>query len=202
MSKMGEREANLLMGETSISLSLTSIMTMVSFLFIALLLTREEGIQNSLKIPLLYFFISGFAFLYSTIIYANVSGNLARLQENIAHQQLCHGNVISEFFGIYFVIYAMPLVLNGFIDDIFFNFTILLINIIGFVFYHYLGYSILERYLAKREDLYFILLLICSLMVINFLSMNNIIDFEPLISAILLLTTTIFLGVYCLNLKE
>lgn len=150
-------DRELYMGESEISVSLTSFMTAVVFFFAGLLLTGSSDLQIRLRIPLLLLFISAFGFLYSALIYANASGEVARLNKNKFHRQMSAGNILSEYLGVYCLVFAIPIAVLGYSSDKIFSIIVLIVSVMGFVFYHILGYSILERYFDKPY-IYFILL--------------------------------------------
>lgn len=150
----------LYMGETDISVSFTSFMAAVVFFFIGLLLTGNPELQFRLRIPLIFLFLSALGFLYSTIIYANASGELSRLKKHSFDKQISVGNIISEYFGVYCLIFAIPITLLGYSPDRVLATTILVLSGTGFFMYHYLGYSILERYVSRPLSNYIVLLLL------------------------------------------
>ena len=149
----------LYMSEASISVMLTSFMTAVVIFFIGLLLTGEPELQMRLRVPLVLLFFSAFGFLYSTLVYANASGEIARLKKNKFDRQMTIGNILSEFFGVYCLVFAVPIVVLGYSPDKILSFFVLGISLFSFLIYHLMGYSILERYL-KRSAFYLTLSLI------------------------------------------
>ena len=149
------------MNEASISVMLTSFMTAVVIFFIGLLLTGDPVLQMRLRVPLVLLFFSAFGFLYSTLVYANASGEIARLKKNKFDRQMTIGNILSEFFGVYCLVFAVPIVVLGYSPDKILSFFVLVISLFSFLIYHLMGYSILERYL-KRSAFYLTLSMILS----------------------------------------
>ena len=145
----GIENPELYMGETDISVSFTSFMAAVVFFFIGLLLTGDPELQVRLRVPLIFLFLSALGFLYSTIIYANASGELSRLRKHSFNRQISAGNIISEYFGVYCLIFAIPITILGYSPDRVLAVIILILSSTGFFMYHYLGYSILERYVGR-----------------------------------------------------
>jgi len=158
---------DLYMEETSISVDFTSFMAAVVFFFIGLLLTGSPGVQVRLRIPLVFLFISAMGFLYSTIIYANASGELARLRKHEFDDQITMGNIISEYLGVYCLVFAIPLAILGYSPDRVLALVIVLLDSAGFWFYHYMGYSILERYVG-RPHMHYIVGLFVGLYLMSF----------------------------------
>ncbi len=200
MTEIDDRRNDLLMNEASISLSLTSIMSMVVFVFIGLLLQTEKEALSDLKIPLIYLFISAVTLLYSTIIYANVSGNIARLNNPCPDNMICHANILAEI-GFYFMIFSMPLVLFSFISDYKFIGAIYIICLLGFFFYHHSHYSIIERYIKGRRFVvtYILILIVYT---INFLSYIYHLDIFVVASTILLVVIMLCLFILTSKKKE
>lgn len=161
MSKEDKDSKNplLFMNEASISVMLTSFMTAVVIFFIGLLLTGEPELQMRLRVPLVLLFFSSFGFLYSTLVYANASGEIARLKKNKFDRQMTIGNILSEFFGVYCLVFAVPIVVLGYSPDKILSFFVLIISLFSFLIYHLMGYSILQRYL-KRSAFYLALSMI------------------------------------------
>jgi hypothetical protein len=159
---------NLYMGEAGISVSLTSFMTMIDFFFIGLLLTGSPELQIRVRVPLVFLFISAFGFLYSTLIYANASGEISRLRRREFDRQMRIANIMSEYWGVYCLVFASPLVILGYSPDRILPLIVLVISIFGFYLYHHMGFSILERYTKKSLTL-LINVLLLSIYTLSFL---------------------------------
>jgi len=157
----------LFMNEASISVMLTSFMTAVVIFFIGLLLTGEPELQMRLRVPLVLLFFSAFGFLYSTLVYANASGEIARLKKNKFDRQMTIGNILSEFFGVYCLVFAVPIVVLGYSPDKILSFFVLGISLLSFLIYHLMGYSILQRYI-NRPLFYLTLFVFLSVYLLSF----------------------------------
>jgi len=140
----------LYMGEVEIGVSFTSFMTGVVFFFIGLLLTGDPSLQQFLRIPMLYLFMSAYGFLYSTLVYANASGEVARLRRKSFDTQMKIGNILSEYWGVYGLVFASPLVILGYSPDKLLALFVLGVSLLGFILYHLSGFSILERYFSRN----------------------------------------------------
>lgn len=160
-------ERSLAIGEANTSVSLTSFGTIMDTFFIGLLLTGSVELQLPLRVPLAYLFISLLGFLYSTLIYANASGPAARADLVEFDRQMDIANSISEFWGFYFASFAFPLVILVYSPGPTLAVVVLVSHIIGFVFYHVSGYSILERNFGTRWT-YYLSLSLLTIYVISF----------------------------------
>jgi len=202
MSSKSEDTTAFLLSETSISVAFTGIMSAATIFTITLLISLGH---RELFTSLLYLFISMFGYLYSTIIYANASGQLARLRRLEGEKILSVGNIISEYFGVYYTVFAFPLAFLALTGKIL-SISILIVNILGFVFYHVYGFSILERYIRSRRRFYAIVAGIIIVYVLNYFthmcfSLSGL-HLYTIISTIALISYTIILTVFCLQRKE
>jgi len=137
------------MGEASASVSLTSFMAAVVFFFIGLLLTGDPELQIRLRVPLFLLFVSAFGFLYATLVYTNATGEIARLRSNSFARQMSVANVLSEYFGVYGLVFATPVVILGYSPDAILSVAVCVISSGALLFYHLAGYSILRRYTSS-----------------------------------------------------
>lgn len=158
------------MGEASTSVALTSSMTAVVLFFIGLLLTGSPAVQIRLRLPLFFLFVSALGFLYSTLVYANATGEIARLSRRSFERQMSIGNILSEYLGVYGLVFAIPLVVLGYSPDRVLPQMVLIVSVTGFLLYHCLGYSILERYVG-RVSFYSFIFVALGLHVGSFLSL-------------------------------
>ncbi len=194
----------ILMQEASTGISLVSVLAAGVFFVLSLLLTRfDQAIFSSI----IFLFVSVFGNIYSALIYANATGQLSRLGGvEKAERTLEVGNVISEFFGVYPIVFAFPVAFL-FFTNIYTSVIILIIDLAGFVFYHTPGevpgsYSILERYSA--ESVYIVMTVFSSLIVFNFIvnayySQNLLL---VIFSTLLLILGTGVLSAICLLREE
>lgn len=81
----------LIQAEIQTSVSLTSFLTAVTIFFVGLLITQFNSFEPSIKIPILFLIISTFGFLYSTLIYANASGKVSRLNQSDVNKDIVLG---------------------------------------------------------------------------------------------------------------
>ena len=190
------------MGEASISVSLTSFLTAVVVFFIGLLLTGDNEMQIRLRIPLVLLFLSAFGFLYSTLVYSNASGEVARLKKKEFGKQMSIGNILSEYFGVYCLVLSVPIVVLGYSPDKVLSVLVLVISILSFFAYHYLGYSILERYLPKKVWFYLYLFVLISVYGFSFFSFFYDWMFGYYLSAGCSIVLILFISIYSILKDE
>ena len=159
----GDRPAERLMEEASTSVSFSAFMTGVVTFFAGLLLTRTGGGHDVDRVPLILLFMSIFGFLYSTLMYSNATGNFARLDESDGERALTTGNALSEFLGVYGLVLAMPLAVLAESRDLFLSITVLALAGGGFLVYHALGHSILDRYASHAVAMW----MCCAIIILN-----------------------------------
>lgn len=196
MSNSSKPDPAVAIGEADTSVSLTSFGTIMDTFFIGLLLTGSSELQISLRVPLAYLFLSLFGFLYSTLIYANASGEAARSELESKGEyldrfdrQMDLANTLSEYWGFYFAAFAFPLVILGYSPDRMLAIVVLIAHVIGFTIYHMSGYSILERNFNRQNSM-IIFLLLLSVHVISFITFfSNSIRLFYFTSGILIIST-------------
>ena len=155
-----KRDLSLLEDEVSISVSLTGLFTAVTLFFVGLLITKFESYDISIKIPILFLIISTFAFLYSTLIFATGSGELARFNPKNIDKNMAIGNTISEYLGVYPFILSVPLVINAITTDAFLRYSTLIVVLIGLIIYHKSGFSIMGRHFKNKHTLFLTLIIL------------------------------------------
>jgi hypothetical protein len=160
---MDKKDKSDLISEVGIGVSFSSFMTAVVFFFIGLLLTGKLELQFRLRVPLILLFLSAFGFLYATLIYANASGEQARRGEKVFDKQVSAGNILSEYLGLYCLVFSLPITVLGYSPDKILAVILLIIDCAGFYIYHKLGYSIFERYLGKN-DMRYLMPLVCIIL--------------------------------------
>ncbi len=156
-------EAELIQEEVSTSVSFTAFMTAVTIFFVGLLLTNFTNYSTSVKFPILFLIVSTFGFLYSTLIFANTSGNIARLNAKNVHKQLLLADAMSEYLGVYLLIFSIPLVINVITLDLFLRIATLVVSLGGMIIYHLSGFSIMERQFKKVHYLFLGLVVILEI---------------------------------------
>lgn len=159
---MKKEGLELLQGEIMTSVSFTAFMTAVTIFFTGILLTNFKDYDNSVKIPILLLIISTFGFLYSTLIFANTSGNISRLGGRNIHKQILIGDVLSEYFGVYFLVISVPLVINVITTDNFLRISTLIISFLGLSIYHLSGFSIMQRHFLRLHYLFFSIIILLA----------------------------------------
>ena len=155
--------------EAFIGVALTSFMALVVFFFATLLMLEHPKDELSLRTPLIFLFYGAFGFIYATLIYANASGEIARRQKASFDRQMTIGNSLSEFVGVYGLIFAIPITILQFTGDETLSLVVFVMGLIGFSLYHILGFSILQRYLS-RGPFSLLFLSLAALYVLVFLS--------------------------------
>lgn len=145
--------------EVQTGVNVTAFMTGVTIFFTGLLITKFESYDISIKIPILFLILSTFGFLYATLIYANASGDLARLQTARFHKEMNLGDSIGEYVGVYFLVLAIPLVMNVVTSDVFLRVSTLIVALGGLLVYHASGFSIMQNHYSKKHYLLFAILI-------------------------------------------
>jgi diaminopimelate decarboxylase len=148
--KMKPWKAEITMGEVSVSVAFSNIMTFISFFIIGVILQSRDYVGAG-EMALIYIFISALGFLYSAIIYSNASGELSRGDQKDAIKYLTMGNSISEFLGFYPLVVSLPLVAQIYLGNNIISIVIIIIDIFGFAVYHFLDFDIIGRYLPLRH---------------------------------------------------
>ena len=155
-----KRNLHLVADDISVSVSFTAFFTAVTIFFTGLLLTKFEVYDISVKIPILFLIISTFGFLYATLVFANTSGSLAHGKLERIDKQNRVGLRLSEYIGVYFLVLAIPLVINVITTDSFLRLSTLIVALVGLVIYHASGFSIMERQFKKLHYLFLVLIVI------------------------------------------
>lgn len=136
--------------ETGSALNLNFFMTIVVIFFLGLLLASPVDLRPRLRIPSLFLIISAFGFIYSSLIYANASDRYARLHFLDFGRYVAIGNIVSEYLGVYFLIFSTPLAVLGYSQDEVLGWIVCVINILACSAYHLLGFSVLQRYIQGK----------------------------------------------------
>ncbi len=141
------------------NVAFTGFMTAVVVFFNGLLLTNFESYASAIKIPIAFLIISTFGFLYSTLIFANATGEI--LNNNIKkfrwHEGI--GNIISEYFGVYLLIFSIPLIVNMVTSDPFLQIVTATSTFAGLLIYQFSHFSIMERHFGKSHNLVSLLII-------------------------------------------
>lgn len=151
---MKKRDLGICQDEIQVGVTLTAFMTGVTIFFTGLLLTKFDSYDLSIKIPILFLIVSTFGFLYSTLIFGNASAQLSRLDHRKFDKFMLVGDYISEYFGVYCLVLAIPLVINIITQDLFLRWATLLVVLSGLILYHSGGFSIMERNFQRLHRLF------------------------------------------------
>jgi hypothetical protein len=109
-------------------------------------LELEELRTGSMELDVLLLFIASFGFLFSTLIYANLSGRLARLGTSGHERQLELANSVSEYLGVYPLIFGLPLSVPRYLGVGVVSIIVAVLAVGSlFAYHHARGVSILER---------------------------------------------------------
>jgi hypothetical protein len=192
-------DANLFQNEIQVSVSFTAFMTAVTIFFVGLLITKFESFELSIKIPILFLIISTFAFLYSTLIFANASGQLSRHITKNFHKNMLIGDTLSEYLGVYLLVFAVPLVINVITTDSFLRLATLIAALGGLFIYHISGFSLMDRHF-KRKHYWYLFLVIILEIALFYTQTYNLIYFIPL--AVVLILFLLFLALFASRAKH
>ena len=83
--------------ESDVGLSLSGFMGTLSLFFTGILISQINNFGNSIKVPIIYLVISTFSFLFSAVIYANITGIITANKLLKAEKYLLTGNSLSVF---------------------------------------------------------------------------------------------------------
>jgi len=190
-NKNSREDLNLIQSEIQTSVSFTSFFTAVTLFFVGLLITQYKSFDSSVSMPILFLILSTFGFLYSTLIFANASGKIARLEKKDVRKDLTLGNSLSEYFGVYLLVLSIPLVINVITEDYVLKIATIAASLGGLVIYHYAGFSIMGRSFKKAHYLFLLLIVILEVMMYLF-QFNDIFNFT--LTAIVLILLLIFIS--------
>ena len=174
--KKEELNPDLLMGEVGISIAFVNMLFAISAIVISIISSSDSIKANPEKyyIPLIYLFMVLFSSLYASIFYANGSGIITRIKRlNEFAKPLRYGNVLSEYFGLFPLTVAVPLLVYAFSNNVFLSAILLSIDLLAFSFYHISKFDILSRYFKHKIGLLTILLVFILLTVCQFISEVN-----------------------------
>lgn len=167
-----------------VTVAFSSVFTVVTTFFTGILISKYSDYDFSVNIPTLFLIISTFGFLYSTIVYANTNGLIQVHKLKKAAYSIFLGNVLSEYLGIYFLVLAIPLIINVISKDPFLRTSTLIVDLGGLFVYHISGISIMERNYKKLHLLFFSIIVLLELGLVTF-QFKNIAFFE-LVTTILI----------------
>ncbi|MFA6511858.1 MAG: hypothetical protein WCV86_01890 [Patescibacteria group bacterium] len=144
------------------NVSFTSFMTAVTVFFTGLLLTSFQNFDQTVRVPIAFLIVSIFGFLFSTLIYTNAAIDISNNSEKGFQRSMVTGDIFSEYFGVYFLIVAIPLVINVITGDVFLRTMTIIITLAGLMFYQYGHVSIIERHFRKKYQVLSLIILLLS----------------------------------------
>jgi len=189
-NKNPKEDLGLIQDEIQTSVSFTSFFTAVTLFFVGLLITQYKSFDPSVSMPILFLILSTFGFLYSTLIFANASGKIARFEEKDIRKDMGLGNSLSEYFGVYLLVLSIPLVINVITEDYFLRIATIIAALGGLSIYHFAGFSIMGRSFKKTHYIFLLLLVALEVMMYLF-QFNNIFYFTSTAVVLILLLIVI-----------
>jgi hypothetical protein len=134
--------------ELGASIALTTFMTTTSVVFLGLVLAPASGgtALGGLNLDVLFLFIASFGFFFSTLLYSNASGHLARHGTTRFEGLIENANRVSEYLGVYPLLLALPLTVARYLGHGFVPITVAALAWVSMLAYHYArDSSLLER---------------------------------------------------------
>jgi hypothetical protein len=185
-------DPGLIQSEIQTSVSFTAFMTAVTIFFVGLLITQFKDLDSSIRIPILFLIISTFGFLYATLIYSNASGKVARLGKVNVDKDMILANSLAEYMGLYFLVLAIPLVINVAASDVFLRVATLIVVLGGLTIYHASGFSIMGRNFPKLHILFLIIILLLGIFMFVMQAFSNLLTITSIITILLMVSLTFF----------
>ena len=139
--------------QISTSMSFSSFMTAVVIFFVGIILSRYSEYDSAIRVPICFLILATFGFLYSALIYANSSEEMIQGKIKNYKRNMFIGDILSEYFGVYFLVLSIPLAINIIASDVYLRTTVALASLIGFSFYQFSHFSISERHFPKHHKL-------------------------------------------------
>ncbi len=160
-------QLGLFMYDIQSNVAFTTFMTAITLFFVGLIITQYDSFNFTIKIPILFLIIATGAFLVSTLIYSNAGGEVSHGRTKNYEKFLFLGNLLSEFFGVYFLMFSIPLTIIATTTDLFLRASTISVISIVFLVYHFSRFSIMERYI--KNSYIHALILVIMLIIISFL---------------------------------
>lgn len=143
--------------EIAAGIAFTTFASAGSFVFLGVRLQKCTGRCDaggitglSASLDIIALVICSFGFLFATLAYANATGVLARLSTMSYGEALERGNRVSEYFGVYALIFAIPLAVEGSTSSPI-PFIVKVVGLIAFFGYHWAPrFSLLERVISDK----------------------------------------------------
>lgn len=134
--------ARMMLDESQSSVSFVNIVFAVSLGTLAILGAKLPAEP----IVAIFLFLIVIATFYSTIFYAVVAGNVARLDRTMEmHRAIKYGNVLSEYFGVYLLVAAFPLIVYTLSNSATLSYIALAVDLAGYAFYAISGFDLIRR---------------------------------------------------------
>ena len=185
--------------EVSAAIALNFFMTIISTFFLGVFFANPNQIHPA-HIPILFLIISILGFIFSTLIYTNASDRDAELKSYEFRRHIFIGNLLSEYFGVYFLVFSFPLTFALFFKDSTVSVFVTFVTVVSFLAYHLFGFSVLERYLNSPKTFHLSIYFVCTLLVLStvFSILNNFIFFN--LSGFLLIL--VIVGLFIMSSKR
>lgn len=140
-------DPHLLLEEAQSSISFVNVLFTVS---LAVLAITVDQLRQNLVVGLILFLIVISSF-YGSIFYAVVAGNVARLgRQRAVERAIRYGNILSEYFGVYLVVVAFPLMVEAVARSKPLTYLAVGVNSLGFIFYSLGEFSLVSRPMPRR----------------------------------------------------
>jgi hypothetical protein len=181
--------------EVVVGVSFSGLFSAMTIFFTGLLISNYNSFSIYVRVPILFLIIGAFGFMYTTLIFANASGKLTLKNLRKCQKALTIGDLLSELFGVYPLLIAIPLVIPVITNDPFLIWSVFIVDSIGLIIYHVSGFSILQRLFYKGHI--YIALGIISLLLGNLvllISSNQIYLLLVVCSTILYLCLLFFIS--------
>lgn len=130
--------------EASVGIYISTFLGTVALFFAGILISKFENFDTSLKVPILFLIVATFGFVFSAVIYANLTG-LSRIKMQDQDKYIKVGNSISEYLGLYPFIASIPMVVAAITEDSFLRISTLVITSISILLYTVSKFSLLSR---------------------------------------------------------
>lgn len=173
--------------EANTGVQFGGLFSTLTLFFSGLLISNYNSFPSYVRVPLLFLILSTFGFVYATLIYANATSLLNSDSIKSCSKALNTADILSEFFGVYALLVAIPLVIPVVTNDIFLIFSVFVTDVAGMVIYHISRYSVILEYFPKTH------FLIIGITILLMLMMLVLLKSDLQIPLLILVSTTITL---------
>lgn len=146
------------------NVAFTAFMTAVVVFFAGLLITRFESYELSIKVPIAFLIVSIFGFLYSTVVFANASGEISEGNTSKFKKHMLLGDILSEYLGIYLLVVSVPLVINVVTQDVFLRAITVVSALSGLAIYQFSHFSVIEKHLESKYHVFSLAMILFGLL--------------------------------------